>query len=133
MSELTNKEVRLLNKINNELESLAVNLEKMTETDSKVKEFYEQEKAIHNIHVIVRKAKKVEKLEGKAIDKAIDDVIYETESELELAQKIDNDFVKLEETVTKMAESTNKVASFLEQKKALHEARKILKESGLLS
>lgn len=133
MSELTNKEVRLLNKINNELESLAVNLEKMTETASKVKEFYEQEKAIHNIHVIVRKAKKVEKLEGKAIDKAIDDVIYETESELELAQKIDDDFVKIEGTITKMAESTNKVASFLEQKKALHEARKILKESGLLS
>lgn len=133
MSELTNKEVRLLNKINSELDSLAVNLEKMTETDSKVKEFYEQEKAIHNIHVIVRKAKKIDKTEKKAIEADINDVIYETESELELAQKIDDDFVKLEKTVTKMAESTNKVESFLEQKKALHEARKILKESGLLS
>lgn len=114
------------------INELELTLEKMAETDSRIKHFYEQEKAIHEIRVIIRKAKKVEKLVDQEVTAAIDEVVYETAEELTLAQEIEQEFDKLDQTLAGMSETDSKAKSYLEQQKALHEAKKILKKAKKL-
>lgn len=132
MTNYVKKEERILNKIMNTMDKLDGTLEKMDKTDSKVKEYFEQKRAIHEIRVIISKAKKVARVENRAIEIAEDDVIYETEEEFEIAKEIDNEFDKLEKNLNSYEETDNKVKSYLKQKEALHEARKILKKAEKL-
>ncbi|MGG5314491.1 hypothetical protein [Enterococcus sp. AZ072] len=132
MSKIEEKEVNVLTKINRTINELELTLEKMDETESKINYFYEQEKAIHEIRVIIRKAKKVAKLVDKEVTRDVDEVVYATEDELTLAQEIDEEFNKLDQTLTNMNETDGKAKSYLEQQKALHEAKKILKKAEKL-
>ncbi|MBP1041044.1 hypothetical protein I6N95_08515 [Vagococcus sp. BWB3-3] len=127
------KEIRLLTKISHAITELELSLEKLEDTDHKLKHFYEQEKAIHEIRVIIKNAKKVERLVNEEIILTIDDVIYETAEELSLAQEIDQEFEKLEQTLSTIDDTDNKVKSYLEQQKALHEAKRILSNAQKLN
>ena len=63
MTDLAAREEKLIREIEKEMDKLDQTLAKMDETDSKIKHFIEQEKALHEIRTIIRKEHKLEKLE----------------------------------------------------------------------
>ena len=63
MTDYVAKEVKLLNKIADRISILDGVLDKMEDTDSKVKHFMEQEKALHEIRAIIREENKIGKEE----------------------------------------------------------------------
>ena len=62
----TEKESKLLNKINDKIEELDINLSKMGSAENKLIHFTDQEKALHDLHQIIRDGKKIDKIEKHA-------------------------------------------------------------------
>lgn len=133
MTNYAKKEANVLTRIEKELEKLDVSLAKMDDSTNKVSHFYEQEKAIHEIKQIIRSAKKYDKLTAKEAEAAVDEVIYQTEEELDLVNDISNEFDKLDKTLSALGETDSKVKSYVEQKAALHEVKKIIKKADQLT
>lgn len=125
------KQEKALNEIADTLVKLDDTLGKLENTDGKVKQYFEQEHAIHEIKKIIRKSNRVEKLEEDKIDDAVftaEDVMKTADENL---KSIGNTFVKLDDTLGKLNEDQDsKVKSYLLQKKALHETKKIMHKLG---
>lgn len=132
MANFEKKETVLVEKIAKEMDKLEATLEKMEDTDSKVKHFYEQEKALHEVKTIIRKENKIEKLEQKAEDEAVDGVTDWLYDEASLVGQINKEVDKLDQTLATIDSDENKVKSYLEQKKAIHEIKKIVKKADQL-
>ena len=132
MTDYEKKEAKLLEKISKEMDKLDDSLAKMEDTDSKVKHFYEQEKALHEVKSIIRKENKIEKNEEKAADHEVADVEAWLGHEDSLVKGIFQEIAKLDGTLDGIDEDDNKVKSYLEQKKAIHEIKKILKKADEL-
>lgn len=131
MATYDEKQEKAFNEIADTLFKLDNTLATLANTDSKVKHFFEQEKALHEINKIVRETKKIEKLE----DEKIDSVILTAE---EIAQIVDDNLksigktlVNLDDTLAKLDDAEgSKVKSYILQKKAIHEVKKILNKIG---
>ena len=59
MTDVAAREEKLIREIEKEMDKLDQTLAKMDETDSKIKHFIEQEKALHEIREIVKKVNKL--------------------------------------------------------------------------
>ena len=132
MTDLAAREEQLIREIEKEMDKLDQTLAKMDETDSKIKHFIEQEKALHEIRTIIRKEHKLEKLEEKDAQHEIDAVVNELEREESLINGINKEVEKLDKTLSKIDGDENRVKSYFEQKKALHEIREIVKKVNKL-
>lgn len=75
MIEVAAHEEKLLRAIAKEMDKLDETLGKMEETESKIKHFIEQEKALHEIKKIIRKEHKLEKIQDKDVSHEINDVV----------------------------------------------------------
>lgn len=132
MTDYVKKEAKLLEKIGKEMGKLDESLAKMEDTDSKIKHFYEQEKALHEVKSIIRKENKIEKNEEKAAEKAVEGAENWLDHEDSLVGGIAREIDKLDKTLSGINEDDNKVKSYLEQKKAVHEIKAILKKADKL-
>lgn len=132
MTNYEKREEKALDTIAKKITKLEEHIATMEETDSKVKHYFAQEEAIHDIRSITRHIAKIGKLEDKADAKEIKEAEKLTEEEIKTITDIDKEFDKLEATLEKLDDSENKVKSYLEQKKAIHEIKKLLKEAGKL-
>lgn len=132
MTNYEKREEKALDTIAKKITKLEEHIATMEETDSKVKHYFAQEEAIHDIRSITRHIAKIGKLEDKADAKEIKEAEKLTEEEIKTITDIDKEFDKLETTLEKLDDSENKVKSYLEQKKAIHEIKKLLKEAGKL-
>ncbi|MBL1224965.1 hypothetical protein [Enterococcus sp. BWR-S5] len=133
MTDYAKKEAKLLEKIGKEMDKLDDSLAKMEETDSKVKHFYEQEKALHEVKSIIRKENKIEKDEVKAAEEEVSGLEGWLNHEDSLVKGIVQEIAKLDTTLGGINEDDNKVKSYLEQKKAVHEIKAILKKADKLA
>lgn len=59
-------EAKLLTKINDQIEKLDINLSKMGSAENKLIHFADQEKALHDLHSIIRDGKKIDRVEEHA-------------------------------------------------------------------
>jgi len=133
MSNYEEKELKALDKIADTMINLENTCDKLNDSEGKVRHFLEQEKAFHEVKKIIRACKKIDHLEEKEMDHNILDI--ETLEELENNNlkdiaKIVNKLDATLDEITKVQYS--KIKSFIEQKKALHEVKKILHKIGLL-
>lgn len=120
MSNYEEKEFKLLEKIDSRINKLDEDLSKMDGTDSKVKHFLEQEKALHEIRSIAREEKRVDKLDDKVVEKATDstvDVINE------ISKRIDD----LDKDLDNLEDDDSKVKGYLAQKKTIHDIKELVK------
>lgn len=132
MTDYAAKEAKVLDKIGKELDKLDGSLGKMEETDSKVKHFFEQKKALHEVKSIIRKENKIDRLEDDAAASDEQAVTGWLDEQGSLVGKINHEIDKLETTLGGISDDDNKVKSFMEQKKAIHEIKSILKTSDKL-
>ena len=122
MIDYSEKEAKLLNKISTRIDELESNLAKMDNTDSKIKHFFEQEKALHDIKSIIRSENKIYK------DKA-EDVADSMKEETNIAAVISNKIDDLENRLNKLNDDDTKIKSYIEQKKAIADIKKIIDEA----
>ena len=94
----------------------------MDNTDSKIKHFFEQEKALHDIKSIIRSENKIYK------DKA-EDVADSMKEETNIAAVISNKIDDLENRLNKLNDDDTKIKSYIEQKKAIADIKKIIDEA----
>lgn len=133
MADYEAREEKLLGKIADRLNTLDETLAKMEDTDSKVKHFFEQEKALHEIRVITRKENRINRDEDKAEEKDEKQMSDWISGQMKLVDDIDKRIDTLDATLAKLDEDKDsKVKSYLEQKKAIEEIKKILKDSDKL-
>lgn len=133
MADYEAREEKLLGKIADRLNTLDETLAKMEDTDSKVKHFFEQEKALHEIRVITRKENRINRDEDKAEEKDEKQMSDWISGKMKLVDDIDKRIDTLDATLAKLDEDKDsKVKSYLEQKKAIEEIKKILKDSDKL-
>ena len=59
------EEAKLLTKINDQIEKLDINLSKMGSAENKLAHFTDQEKALHDLHSIIRDGKKIDHVEER--------------------------------------------------------------------
>lgn len=122
MIDYSEKEAKLLNKINTRIDELENNLDKMDNTDSKIKHFFEQEKALHDIKSIIRSENKIYKDEAE-------DVADSMKKETNIAAVISNKIDDLENRLNKLNDDDTKIKSYIEQKKAIADIKKIIDEA----
>lgn len=125
------KILKALVEIEETMEKLDGTLDQMEDTDSRVKHFIEQEKAIHEIKKIVRAADKMEKYEEKDLSKWAHRIKVDVDGQEKALLKIAKETDKLDETLSKMSDDDGKVKSFVAQKKVIHQVKKILHNCGL--
>lgn len=135
MANFEEREQKLLAKISDCLEKLDETLDKMEATDSKVKDFFEQEKALHEIRVLTRKEHRIEKDEEKAKDKKQPTMNEWIKKEQETVDEINQRLDALDADLAKIKEDEKhetKVKSYLEQKEAIKDIKDMLQkaESG---
>lgn len=122
MKDYAKKEEKILNKIDKRIDELNNNLFKMDDADGKVKHFFEQEKALHDIKSIIRSENKLDKDEAK--DKA-DSIKKDVDVIKTISDKIDD----LEERLNALNDDDSKIESYFEQKKVIDDIKKIVKEA----
>lgn len=122
MIDYSEKEAKLLNKISTRIDELESNLAKMDNTDSKIKHFFEQEKALHDIKSIIRSENKIYKDEAE-------DVADSMKKETNIAAVISNKIDDLENRLNKLNDDDTKIKSYIEQKKAIADIKKIIDEA----
>lgn len=122
MIDYSEKEAKLLNKINTRIDELESNLAKMDNTDSKIKHFFEQEKALHDIKSIIRSENKIYKDEAE-------DVADSIKKETTIAAVISNKIDDLENRLNELNDDDTKIKSYIEQKKAIADIKKIIDEA----
>ncbi len=123
------KEMKTLKKIAEQIVRLDETLEKLAETDAdehKVKHFVEQEKAVMEIRGIVRKSKHFAHLVEKEEAKKELAVAADQALEVKTIKDILDRFDKLDASLAKLDEDSNRVKSYFEQRKAIHEVKRIL-------
>lgn len=122
MIDYSEKEAKLLNKISARIDELESNLAKMDNTDSKIKHFFEQEKALHDIKSIIRSENKIYKDEAE-------DVADSIKKETTIAAVISNKIDDLENRLNELNDDDTKIKSYIEQKKAIADIKKIIDEA----
>lgn len=127
MTDYIEKEARMIEKISKRFDELDANLVKMEDTDSKVKKYFEQEKALHDIHSIIRSENRIEKYEDKAEQKNEQDAQKLAKHENDTIDKIQNELDSLDKTLSEITDDDSKVKSYLEQKKVIHTIKELIK------
>lgn len=131
MTDYTQKQAEALDKIAQTLDKLDVSLTKMDAADEGgVKHFYEQEKAMHEIKKLLREADMVDTYEQKAGETGQKRLGQDMSKQAASLGKIDKRMGQLDATLASLNETDNKVKSYIEQKKAVHEIREILRQGG---
>lgn len=123
------EELQVLDDISAVLARLDNNLSTMEATDSRVKHFIAQERAIHEIRQTVRDAKKVLKYDQKSQEADLEQVDYDESREQDVLGDIDKNFDKLDVTLAKLDDTESRIKGYIEQKRALHEVKRILHDA----
>lgn len=122
------EEAKLLNKINEQIEKLDINLSKMGSAENKIIHFADQEKALHDLHSIIRDGKKINRVEKQAekqSEKEIQNWISDKNSTVnKVEQKVDD----LIGTLSNVSDNDSKIKSYVEQKKVINDIKSIIKE-----
>ncbi len=132
MRDYAEKEIKILSKINKLITKLDNTLDKMDNTESRIMHFIEQEKAIHELKALIRNERKLDKAEADARRQLDKEARKWAETQLSLLEGIDSEIGKLEKTLKALDETESKVKSYFEQKKAIHEIKKIMQSAELL-
>ena len=113
------------------VEKLDGTLEKLDSAEGKVKQFFEQEIAIHEIKKIAREYDKIDKYEEKEAEEWAHKITVDIEGQEKALDNIAKEAEKLDEVLSGMSDDDGKIKSFIAQKKAAHQIKKILHNCGL--
>lgn len=122
------EEAKLLDKINDKIEELDINLSKMGSAQNKLTHFADQEKALHDLHSIIRDGKKIDKVEERAAQKSEKEVQNWINDENSTVNQIDRRVDDLIGTLSNVSDNDSKIKSYVEQKKVIGDIKAIIKE-----
>lgn len=122
------EEAKLLDKINNKIEELDINLSKMGSAQNKLVHFADQEKALHDLHSIIREGKKMDKVEERASQKSEKEIQNWINDENSTVNQIDRRVDDLIGTLSNVSDDDSKIKSYVEQKKVIGDIKAIIKE-----
>ena len=132
MTNYDEKEKKILTKIADEIVKFDATCAKMDASEGKIKHFFEQEVAMHEIKSIIRMCNKVDKLEEKSDKKLVLDVAALEDLKDDNLKNIGKTIVKLDENLAKLASGEEgKIMTYIHRKEAMHEIKKILHKVGL--
>jgi len=131
MADHEKKILKALLEIEKTVEKLDETLCKLDDTDGKVKQFIEQEKAIHEIKKIARAVDRIDKYEDKDAEKWAKRIAADIEGQEKALVDIAVAADQLDEELAKVSDDDGKVKSFIAQKKIMHQVKKILHKMGL--
>ena len=132
MTSYDEKETKILNKIADEIVKFDATCAKMDGAEGKIKHFFEQEMAIHEMKSIIKMCNKVDKLEEKSDKKLVLDVAALEELKDENLKNIGKTLVKLDENLAKLESGEEgKIKTYIHRKEAMHEIKKLLHKVGL--
>ena len=132
MTNYDEKEKKILTKIADEIVKFDATCAKMDAATGKIKHFFEQEMAMHEIKSIIRMCNKVDKLEEKSYKKLVLDVAALEDLKDDNLKNICKTIVKLDENLAKLASGEEgKIMTYIHRKEAMHEIKKILHKVGL--
>ena len=132
MTSYDEKEKKILTNIADEIVKFDATCAKMDGTEGKIKHFFEQEVAMHEIKSIIRMCNKVDKLEEKSDKKLVLDVAALEDLKDDNLKNIGKTIVKLDENLAKLASGEEgKIMTYIHRKEAMHEIKKILHNVGL--
>ena len=132
MSSFEVKEARLIGSINELLDALDVTIAQMEDPSNAAIGYDAHARAIAQLEAIVRKEEKLDKLYAKAEEKASGDMDKFVDKQEKLELDICRELAKLDETLGKLESTDSKIIGFVEQKKAIHEIKNILKTAEKL-
>lgn len=122
------KEAKLLEKVNDKIEELDINLSKMGSTENKLIHFTDQEKALHDLHQIIRDGKKIDKIEKHAENQSEKEVQNWIDNENSTINRIDRKVDDLIGALANISDDDSKIKSYVKQKKVINDIKKIIKE-----
>lgn len=122
------EEAKLLDKINDKIEELDINLSKMGSAQNKLVHFADQEKALHDLHSIIRDGKKMDKVEERAAQKSEKEIQNWINDENSTVNQIDRRVDDLIGTLSNVSDDDSKIKSYVEQKKVISDIKAIIKE-----
>lgn len=114
------KELRTLKKIDKRINVLEETLDKMDDTNSKVKHCLEQEKALHEIRRITREENHIDKLSEKSEKSTVNGAI-------DIINEISNRIDKLDKDLDSLNDDDSKVKKYIAQKETIHDIKKLVK------
>ena len=118
------EEAKLLTKINDQIEKLDINLSKMGSAENKLAHFADQEKALHDLHSIIRDGKKIDHVEERA-EKEVQNWINDENSTVNKIERKVDDLIG---TLSNVSDDDSKIKSYVEQKKVIGDIKSIIKE-----
>ena len=122
------EEAKLLTKINDQIEKLDINLSKMGSAENKLSHFADQEKALHDLHSIIRDGKKIDHVEERAEKQSEKEVQNWVNDENSTVNKIERKVDDLIGTLSNVSDDDSKIKSYVEQKKVIGDIKSIIKE-----
>ena len=130
------KELQALEKIGKvlgKLDDTCAKIDEKTKTFfGKIKHFYEQEKALHEIKVLIKECNQIEKLEAEMPAKAASDACKHDDLRNKNLKAIADTMDALSANLDKLDESDgSKIKSFIYQAKSLYDIKKILHHINL--
>ena len=131
MADYEKKISKALVEIAKTVEKLDGTLEKLDNSEGKVKQFFEQEVALHEIKKISHEFDKIDKYEEKEADEWARKITADIAGQEKALENIAKEADKLDEVLSNMSDDDGKVKSFIAQKKAAHQIKKILHNCGL--
>ncbi|KRM52247.1 hypothetical protein [Ligilactobacillus araffinosus] len=121
-------EAKLLTKINDQIEKLDINLSKMGSAENKLIHFADQEKALHDLHNIIRDGKKIDRVEEHAEKQSEKEAQNWINDENSTVNKIERKVDDLIGTLSNVSDDDSKIKSYVEQKKVIGDIKSIIKE-----
>lgn len=126
------KEAKIIGQINELLDALDITLSQIDDPANQAIGYDAQSRAIAQLEEVVKKENKLDKLYDQAREQA-ERVQGDYENrQAELEYQIRQELARLDETLSKLDVCDNKLQCFFEQKKAIHEIKKIVKAAERL-
>lgn len=132
MDAYTTKETEILNKINLLMTKLDQTLAKIGDTDDRVKEYAEQEKALNEVKTILHNESGLNKLHDKEHTESPKKAQDWADDQVSIMDDINDQLDKLDETLKKLKETDSKLMGYIEQKKAIHHIKSIVRKGEKL-
>lgn len=127
MSTMDEKEREIVDRLGETLMKLDDSLGKMESTDSRVKGWYEQEKAIHQLKKTIRESERYDTIAGGWDETYRHELALDDKHLGKALVKINRRLAMLDETLEKLEDSDiGRLKGWYEQRVAIHDVKKIL-------
>lgn len=128
MEAVKSRKDRLVINLNQIIERLDNQLQKMNQSSNELTGYLDQEKAIHDIRLVTKKIKRMAWQEDSQELESIEYLIYDTEKVFKLTRKIDEELAKLD-TILLKKEKLSQDKRFVAEQKTMEAIKLILSKN----